>query len=118
MQEPSVLVVDDEVDFVGTLLKRLRRKGVDCEGAYDGAGALKIIRDRSFDVVLLDMKLADEDGNQVLKDIKNLSPDTRVLILSGYASASDGRAGLGGGAADYLVKPMEFETLYEKILEA
>lgn len=116
MHIPTVLVVDDEEDFVSSLVKRLRRKGVDCDGAFDGEGALKKIGDRGFDVVLLDMRLADEDGNQVLRKIKELSPETRVLILSGYASASAGRAGLGYGAADYLVKPMEFDLLYEKIL--
>ncbi|MEK6536824.1 MAG: response regulator [Actinomycetota bacterium] len=118
MDELSVLVVDDEEDFVETLLKRLRRKGVECDGAYSGEGAKSKMMDREFDVVLLDMKLADEDGTEVLKELKSLSPETRFLILSGYASASAGRAGIGNGAVDYLIKPVEFETLYEKIVQA
>jgi two-component system OmpR family response regulator len=118
MDELSVLVIDDEQDFVDTLLKRLRRKGVDCDGAYSGDGAKDKMMGREFDVVLLDMKLADEDGNEVLKELQVLSPTTRFLILSGYASASAGRAGIGNGAVDYLIKPVEFETLYEKILRA
>lgn len=118
MYKLSVLVVDDEVDFVDSLLKRLRRMGVECEGAYSGDGAKSMMVDRGFDVVLLDMKLADEDGNEVLKELKDLSPETRFLILSGYASASAARTGIGIGAVDYLIKPVEFETLYEKIVQA
>ncbi|MDO8736286.1 MAG: response regulator [Thermoleophilia bacterium] len=117
MGELSVLVVDDEEDFVDTLLKRLRRKGVECDGAYSGDGAKNKMLGRGFDVVLLDMRLADEDGNEVLKELQAMSPETRFLILSGYASASAGRAGIGCGAVDYLLKPVEFETLYEKIVE-
>lgn len=118
MGEPSVLVVDDEVDFVDSLIKRLRRMGVDCDGATTGLGALEKMKDRGFDTVLLDMRLADENGNDVLKQIKQLHPETQVVILSGYASASAGRTGLEQGALDYLIKPVEFETLYERLREA
>lgn len=115
MDDISVLIVDDEYDFVNTLLKRLNRKGLDCKGVFSGQSALEKFRERIFDVVLLDMKLADKDGNEVLKEIKKMSPDTQVIILSGYASARAGREGLGCGAFDYLLKPVEFETLIEKI---
>ena len=118
MSEFSVLVVDDEPDFVQTLLKRLARKGLDCEGAYCGRDALEMITDRGFDVVLLDMKLDDMSGNEVLRRIKKLRPAVQVVILSGHASASAGREGLGYGAFDYLLKPVEFESLFEKLKAA
>jgi len=118
MEEPTVLVVDDEEDFVQTLLKRLRRIGVDCDGAYNGIEALDKVSERDFDVVLLDMKLVKEDGNDVLREIKLLRPETEVVILTGHASASAGREGLEHGAFDYLIKPVEFETLHEKLREA
>lgn len=118
MGDFSVLVVDDEADFVLTLLKRLKRKGVDSEGVYSGQDAMKKIRDRGFDVVLLDMKLADKNGNEVLREIKEENPGVQVVILSGHASAKAGREGLGYGAFDYLLKPVEFESLYEKLKEA
>ncbi|RJQ45280.1 MAG: response regulator [Gaiellales bacterium] len=118
MDGPRVLVVDDEVDFVQTLLKRLKRKGADCEGVFSGAGALDALSRRSFDVVLLDMKLNKEDGNEVLGQIKALWPDVRVVVLTGHASASAGRVSLGSGAADYLIKPVDFESLFAKITGA
>jgi len=114
----SVLVIDDEEDFVSTLLKRLGKKGLDCEGVFSGHGAIEKFREREFDVVLLDMMLADMSGNEVLRELKKLRPGAQVVILSGHASASAGREGLGCGAFDYLIKPAEFETLYEKLKNA
>jgi two-component system response regulator HydG len=67
---------------------------------------------------MLDMRLADKSGNEVLKEIKQISPGTEVVILSGYASASAGREGLGSGAYDYLLKPVEFDSLYETLRKA
>lgn len=118
MGDLSVLVVDDEVDFVNILLKRLRKKGVVCKGAYSGRDALEKIRGESFEVVLLDMRLTDSDGNDVLRQIKKDRPDTRVVVLSGYASAQAAREVMECGADDYLIKPMEFETLHEKLKDA
>ncbi|MFA6001303.1 MAG: response regulator [Thermoleophilia bacterium] len=118
MDSPSVLVVDDEEDFVNLLLKRLKRKGLYCDGALSRVGAMAKMKEHRFDAVLLDMKLADEDGNDVLREIKQTSPGTQVIILTGYASASAGREGLDCGASDYLIKPVEFETLYERLSEA
>ena len=118
MDEFSVLVVDDEADFVEPLLKRLRKKGVECEGVSTGRDAVGLLDSGRYDVVLLDMRLADETGNEVLREIKKRSPGTQVVILSGYPSARAGREGLEDGAFDYLIKPVEFESLYEKLKRA
>lgn len=118
MSEFSVLVVDDEADFVQIMTQRLKRKGVKCEGVFGGRDALERIREWRFDVVLLDMKLADANGNEVLREIKRMTPGTEVVILSGQASAKAGREGMESGAFDYLIKPIEFESLYGKLEEA
>jgi DNA-binding NtrC family response regulator len=114
----SVLVVDDETDFINTLIKRLQRRGVECEGVFNGEDAVEKIKDREFDIVLLDMKLPEMDGNSTLREIKMIRPDTKVIILTGHASASDGIEGMKNGAVDYLMKPVEFESLFEKLLKA
>ena len=111
----SVLLVDDEKDFIRTLLKRLERRGIECEGVFCGMDAIERIKARKFDTVLLDMKLPDKDGNAVLLEIRKVRPETRVIILTGHASANDGREGLKNGAVDYLMKPLEFESLFEKL---
>ena len=71
-----VLVVDDEQEFVATLIKRLSNRGLACEGVYTGAEAIAAVQERDFEVVLLDMKLPDTDGNAVLREIKKLKPQT------------------------------------------
>jgi len=114
----SVLVVDDEQEFIHTLLKRLARRGLECEGVLSGEEAVSRIRSRDFDVVLLDMKLPGMDGNSTLVQIKTIKPDLRVIILTGHASVNEGIEGMKNGAVDYLMKPVEFESLFEKLLMA
>lgn len=114
----SVLVVDDEKDFIHTLIKRLQRRGVECEGVFSGEDAIEKIKARKFDIVLLDMKLPEMDGISTLIEIKKIRADTQVIILTGHASASDGIEGMKNGAIDYLMKPVEFESLFEKLLKA
>jgi len=113
-----VLVVDDEQAFVATLIKRLGKRGLVCEGAFTAAEAIAALTNRDFDVVLLDMKLPDADGNDVLREVKRLKPDTQVVILTGHVSVSDGTKGIDGGAQDYLMKPVEFESLLDSLQRA
>jgi len=113
-----LLVVDDEKDFVQTLIKRLHRRGVACEGVFTGEEAVETIKERKFDIVLLDMKLPGMDGNNTLIEIRKLQADTQVIILTGHASANEGLEGMKNGAIDYLMKPVEFESLYEKLMNA
>lgn len=113
-----VLVVDDEQEFVSTLVKRLARRGVICESAFTGAQAIETLKIKDFDVMLLDMKLPDSDGKDVLREAKKLKPEIQVVILTGHISAKDGLEGRGFGAHDYLMKPVEFESLLESLQKA
>lgn len=118
MTESSILVVDDEKEFVATLVQRLRKRGWASEGVLSGNEAITRVAVSDFAVVLLDMRLPDMDGGQVLQEIKKLRPASRVIILTGHASASEGEEGIKNGAFDYLLKPVEFETLLEKLQAA
>ena len=118
MSEFSILVVDDEEEFVTTLVHRLRKRGWASEGALTGSAAITRVAASDFAVVLLDMRLPDMDGGQVLQEIKKIRPTSRVVILTGHASASEGEKGIRNGAFDYLLKPVEFETLLEKLQAA
>jgi len=113
-----VLIVDDEQEFVETLVKRLRRRNFFCEGVFSGTQGLAWLDEHGCDVVLLDMRLPDMDGNEVLRRIKQKKPEVQVVILTGHASASAGLEGILAGAHDYLMKPVEFETLVEKLVAA
>ena len=118
MSEFSILVVDDEEEFVATLVQRLRKRGWASEGVLTGSAAITRVAADDFGVVLLDMRLPDMDGGQVLQEIKKIRPQSRVVILTGHASASEGEEGIKNGAFDYLLKPVEFETLLEKLQTA
>lgn len=115
METQQILIIDDERDFVDGLLKRLRRKGIACHGVYCAAEAFEKIASETYDTVLLDMLLPDQNGNEVLRRIKSQRPETRVIVLTGHASVAEGRESIRYGAADYLVKPVEMETLFERL---
>ncbi len=114
----SVLVVDDENDFLETIVKRLRKRHLDCEGVKSGELALELLRQRSFDVVLLDVRMPGMAGINTLCEIKRLNPLTEVIMLTGHASVESGIEGMKLGAFDYLMKPMELEPLVEKLADA
>ncbi|MBA3003941.1 MAG: response regulator [Desulfurivibrio sp.] len=118
MSELPILIVDDEEEFVSTMVQRLRKRGLSSEGVLTGTAAIAKAADSDFSVVLLDMRLPDMDGGLVLQEIKKIRPESRVVILTGHASASEGEEGIRNGAFDYLIKPVEFETLLEKLRTA
>lgn len=118
MEMFRVLVVDDEHDFVDSLTKRLQRRGIACEGAHTGAAAVSRFASTRYDGVLLDMMLPDTDGNAVLKAMREIDPEVQAVILTGHASVDAGEQSLHLGAADYLLKPVELESLLERLRAA
>jgi DNA-binding NtrC family response regulator len=118
MRLVNVLVVDDEPDFLETLVKRLSKRNYSVRGAPGGQEALELLRREPADVVLLDIRMPGMDGMQVLREIKKISPDTQVIILTGHASVESARDGLRLGAFDYLMKPSTLDEIMIKIQEA
>ena len=114
----KLLVVDDETGFVDTLSKRLNLRDILPTKAYSGTEALQSMRGQSFDVALLDLKMADLDGFETLKIMKKLDPDMPVLILSGHGSEEAVQEAMVLGALDYLTKPCDLDALVEKIKKA
>ena len=113
-----VLLVDDEVDFVRTVAKRLKRNKLCVEGVHSGADALRHLADNPTDVVVLDMKMPGMNGIDVLREIKARQPLVEVIMLTGHASVEAAIDGMELGAFDYLMKPVEFDELLYKIEDA
>jgi DNA-binding response OmpR family regulator len=113
-----LLLVDDEAGFTAVLAKRLTHRQVDVTAALSGAEGIQALRGRSFDVAVLDLKMEDMDGLEVLKIFKKLDPQMPVIMLTGHGSESSAQEGIQLGAHDYLTKPYEFEDFLDKILEA
>jgi DNA-binding NtrC family response regulator len=114
----SVLLVDDEIDFLETLEKRLKKRDVDVSCVTSGKEALERLRDRAVDVVLLDVKMPGMDGLDVLRKIKKDHPLIEVIMLTGHASVEVAIEGMELGAFDYLMKPMDIDELLYKVQDA
>jgi len=114
----KLLLVDDEVGFADILAKRLGKRNMDVIPAYSGEEALRLIRKNDFDVAVLDLKMEDMDGIEVLRIFKKAYPEMAVIMLTGHGSEQAAREGIQLGAFDYLTKPCELEDLIEKIHKA
>jgi len=113
-----LLIVDDEVGFVNILTKRLSRRNMEVTSAYTGTEAIQALRKQDFDVAVLDLKMEEMDGIEVLKIFKKMDPKMVVIMLTGHGSEQAAREGIEFGAFDYLTKPCELEDLMAKIREA
>ena len=113
-----LLLVDDEKGFLDVLSNRLSRRLIHPVKAYSGTQAIQILRKQDFDVVVLDLKMEDMDGIEVLKVIKRMVPDLPVILLTGHGSQTAAKEGILAGAFDFLTKPCELVELMEKIREA
>jgi len=111
----KILLVDDERGFVDVISKRMSKRNFDVTKAYSGEEALQALRKTDFDAVILDLKMEDMDGIEILKIFKKIVPDLPVIMLTGHGSEEAARDGIELGASDYLTKPCDFEELMEKI---
>ena len=115
----SVLVVDDEVQFVETLVKRLTKRNVRADSAFSGQEALEKLGVRTkIEVVILDVKMPEMDGLETLTRIKEEHPLIEVIMLTGHATVVSAIEGMKRGAYDYLMKPCDLDELIEKLISA
>lgn len=114
----SVLFVDDEEDYLATLLKRMRKRNVTAVGAGSGEEALAVLEKQPADVVVLDVRMPGMDGIATLRKIKEMAPLTEVIMLTGHASLEVAREGMELGAFDYLMKPVGIDELLYKLEDA
>lgn len=118
MTDFTVLIVDDEEDFLNTLGKRLEKRNLKVLKANSGEAALAVIRRNPVDVMVLDVRMQGMDGIQVLRAIKEIDPQIEVLMLTGHASVEVAVEGMELGAFDYLMKPLSIDELLFKLQDA
>ena len=114
----NVLLVDDEVEFLETLVKRLKRRNLTVTGVTSGEAALEALGRLPVDVVVLDVKMPGMDGLTCLREIKKRVPLVEVIMLTGHASMEVAIEGMEQGAFDYLMKPMDIDELLYKLQDA
>ncbi len=107
----NILVVDDEEPFRRLLNKELTRKGYAVEVARDGNEALRLLHERSFDVVLLDVVMPGVDGLSLMKKLKEDSGAPAIIVLTGKATVETAVEAMKNGAYDYLTKPYKLDEL-------
>ena len=114
----KVLLVDDEKGYLNVLSNRLSKRSIEATKAFSGTEAIQILRKKDFDVVVLDLKMEDMNGIEVLKIKQKMAPELPVIFLTGHGSQEAAMEGIALGAFDYLTKPCELVELIDKIHEA
>lgn len=115
----KVLLVDDEVPFVETMIKRLTKRNLDVDGVHSGVAAISHLQNHAgVEVVILDVKMPGMDGLETLMKIKKAYPLTEVIMLTGHATVESAIEGMKLGAFDYLMKPCDMDVLMAKVSEA
>jgi DNA-binding response OmpR family regulator len=108
---PRVLVVDDELEFRSILREFLTLKGYEVLTAAEGPEALQVVKEERPHVVLLDICMPNMNGLEVLRRIREIDQEVRVIMVTGVREAETGRAALKLGACDLLAKPVDLRYL-------
>ena len=113
-----VLIVDDEEQLVEAFRKKLSREGLSVTAAFTAREAIAVMKKHTFDVCVLDIRLPDMDGVELLKTIKKQEPNLEIIMLTGHASVDTAIQSMKLGAYDYLSKPCKLTELSNVIRKA
>lgn len=108
----KILVVDDEVKQCENMSELLTLRDYDVSIATGGKQALALIKEAFFPVILLDLKMPDLDGEVVLEEAVKLHPTSKVIMVTGHSEGDSKDSFLKMGAYDYIVKPIDFDSLF------
>jgi DNA-binding NtrC family response regulator len=114
----ELLIIDDE-PLVGQRLKpALIKEGYRVEIYTDPKEAVARLKDKNFDIVVTDIRMEEMDGLQVMESVLQKSPDTKVIMITGYATLDMAHESLDKGAFDFIAKPFRIGKIRETILKA
>ncbi len=114
----DVLLVDDEEKFLKFLSQRMEGRGLKVDTSTSGEEALKKVKGKDFDAIILDLAMPGMSGLETLKHIRSENPDVQIIMLTGHASVEKGVEAIKAGAVDFLEKPADINKIMEKIAEA
>ena len=118
MIKSKVLIIDDEIEFASTLCQRLKLRGIEAIDVHSGTEGLASLVSMDSKIVILDLKMPDMSGLDVLGKIKDHNPDIEVIMLTGHGSAGSGIEAKRKGAFDYIMKPVDLKELLDLIKAA
>lgn len=111
MKRFDILIVDDEQRYADMLARRLRLRGLTCKVCYDGQAAIDTTAQEHFPLIILDLRLPDLYGTEVLMHIKQSRPETAVVILTGHGTEADRAECMARGAHAFMNKPLDIDRL-------
>ncbi len=113
-----VLLVDDEMELVSTLAERLQIRGIDAEWVTDCQSALDLVKTKTFDIALLDVKLPSMNGLELKRRLEIERPGMKYIFVTGHGSEDDFNAcSAESGCEYYLIKPVQIDVLMNKLTE-
>ncbi|MCK5071452.1 MAG: response regulator [Desulfocapsa sp.] len=115
MIKSKVLIIDDEIEFASTLCQRLKLRGVAAIDVHSGTEGLISLVKMNPGIVILDLKMPDMSGLDVLEKIKEHDSSIEVIMLTGHGSAGSGVEAQEKGAFDYIMKPVDLVELVDKM---
>jgi DNA-binding NtrC family response regulator len=121
MDKAKILVVDDEKDICMALNIILTKEGYSVKEAYNGEQALELIKRENFDIIMTDIKMEKMDGFEVLKQARQISPESTVVMMTAFASVLSAVEAMRAGATDYITKPFindEIRLTVKSILQS
>jgi len=120
MKDKSVLIVDDEKNIRLTLSQALEALGVETDTATNGEEALAKLKEKGFGLILLDLKMPGMDGMEVLRRVREIRPDIRVIIITAYGTIESAVEAMKLGAVDFIQKPFspdEIRGLVSRVMD-
>ncbi len=113
----KILVVDDEKNMLALLKRVLGKEGYQIECVDSGQGALKLAKERGFELAIIDVSMPDMDGIEVLAKIKGMDREMPVIMISAFPSWEKEQAARSLGCTDYLSKPLDMNRLKALVKE-
>jgi DNA-binding NtrC family response regulator len=114
----DILVIDDEEIVRISCMRTLVPAGFKVDVARDGLEGLRMLKAKPYDLILIDLKMPNMDGMEVLENIKDIRPDLKVIIITGYSAVETAVKAIKMGAFNYLEKPFTPDSLLEAVKEA
>ena len=111
----KLLIVDDDLPFRERLTRSMEKKGFDVVSSHGVKDSLDKVSENSFNYAVVDMRLEDGSGLELVKEIQKISPQTKSLLLTGYGNIATAVAAIKSGAIDYLPKPAEIDQIYDAL---
>jgi response regulator RpfG family c-di-GMP phosphodiesterase len=118
MEQPRILIIEDDTSMLTSLTMIFRRKGYYVETAISGRSALENIKKNSYHLGLIDIKLPDMDGIDLIEPLKKINPEMVLIMVTGYASIESAVRALNAGASAYITKPINMDEVLAAIREA